>query len=147
MFCIVSIKVKNKAPAPVQITAEQLLREAKERQLELVPPVSELCLRVPKDNVLCKVKSACSKTFLIQAPKGKSQWSTIQRCLYQLQSDLFNADSKGTWPSVQSTPPGFKPCLSRCFLRQGTLLHFVSLHQGIKMGTGDILLGGNPGMD
>ena len=33
-------KVKNKAPAPVQITAEQLLREAKERQLEIVPPVS-----------------------------------------------------------------------------------------------------------
>lgn len=31
-------KVKNKAPAPVQITAEQLLREAKERQLEIVPP-------------------------------------------------------------------------------------------------------------
>lgn len=27
-------------PAPVQITAEQLLREAKERELELVPPVS-----------------------------------------------------------------------------------------------------------
>ena len=34
------LKVKNKAPAPVQITAEQLLREAKERQLEIVPPVS-----------------------------------------------------------------------------------------------------------
>lgn len=33
-------QVKNKAPAPVQITAEQLLREAKERQLELVPAVS-----------------------------------------------------------------------------------------------------------
>ena len=31
-------KVKNKAPAPVQITAEQLLREAKERELELAPP-------------------------------------------------------------------------------------------------------------
>ena len=28
-------------PAPVQITAEQLLREAKERELELVPPVSQ----------------------------------------------------------------------------------------------------------
>lgn len=27
-------------PAPVQITAEQLLREAKERELELVQPVS-----------------------------------------------------------------------------------------------------------
>lgn len=31
-------KVKNKMPAPVQITSEQLLREAKERELELVPP-------------------------------------------------------------------------------------------------------------
>ena len=31
-------KVKNKAPAELQITAEQLLREAKERQLEIVPP-------------------------------------------------------------------------------------------------------------
>lgn len=34
------LQVKNKMPAPVQITAEQLLREAKERELELVPPVS-----------------------------------------------------------------------------------------------------------
>lgn len=34
------VKVQNKAPAPVQITAEQLLREAKERDLEIVaqPP-------------------------------------------------------------------------------------------------------------
>ena len=31
-------RVKNKAPATLQITAEQLLREAKERQLEIVPP-------------------------------------------------------------------------------------------------------------
>ncbi|NWT98793.1 CRNL1 protein, partial [Urocynchramus pylzowi] len=31
-------KVKNKAPAEVQITAEQLLREAKDRELELLPP-------------------------------------------------------------------------------------------------------------
>jgi hypothetical protein len=30
-------RVKNKAPANLQITAEQLLREAKERQLEIVP--------------------------------------------------------------------------------------------------------------
>ncbi|KAL3310979.1 Crooked neck-like protein 1 [Cichlidogyrus casuarinus] len=30
-------KVKNKMPAPVQITAEQLLREAKERELEVTP--------------------------------------------------------------------------------------------------------------
>nr|SVE74036.1 EOG090X01R1 [Daphnia barbata] len=31
-------KVKNKTPAEIQITAEQLLREAKERDLEIVPP-------------------------------------------------------------------------------------------------------------
>ncbi|PNF42426.1 hypothetical protein B7P43_G10958 [Cryptotermes secundus] len=31
-------KVKNKAPAEVQITAEQLLSEAKERDLEILPP-------------------------------------------------------------------------------------------------------------
>lgn len=31
-------QVKNKAPAEIQITAEQLLREAKERELELLPP-------------------------------------------------------------------------------------------------------------
>lgn len=34
----VLFQVKNKAPAEVQITAEQLLREAKERELELLPP-------------------------------------------------------------------------------------------------------------
>lgn len=33
-----NLQVKNKAPAEVQITAEQLLREAKERELELLPP-------------------------------------------------------------------------------------------------------------
>lgn len=32
------LKGENKAPAEVQITAEQLLREAKERELELLPP-------------------------------------------------------------------------------------------------------------
>ena len=35
-----SLQVKNKMPAAVQITAEQLLREAKERELELQQPVS-----------------------------------------------------------------------------------------------------------
>ena len=42
--------------------------------------------------------------------------------------------------------PGFKPHPLRCFLGQGTLLNFVSLHPGV-MGPGDILLGGNPAMD
>ncbi len=36
-----TIPAKNKTPAPIQITAEQLLREAKERQLEYVAPVKK----------------------------------------------------------------------------------------------------------
>ena len=39
IICTLTLQVKNKMPAPVQITAEQLLREAKERELELVQPV------------------------------------------------------------------------------------------------------------
>lgn len=43
-------------PAPVQITAEQLLREAKERELELVPPVSEINYSIRKCHILCYLK-------------------------------------------------------------------------------------------
>lgn len=68
--------MKNKAPAEIQITAEQLLREAKERDLEIVPPVSiktfgvlycKLCLM---KNVLVKIQyfvfSLLNKKSLIQ---------------------------------------------------------------------------------
>ena len=41
-------KVKNKAPAGLQITAEQLLREAKERQLEIVPAPPKVSLTEQK---------------------------------------------------------------------------------------------------
>ena len=41
--------------------------------------------------------------------------------------------------------PRSKPRSSRYFLRQGTLHHFVSLHTGVEMGVGDILLGGGGG--
>lgn len=44
LIVIVKLQVKNKMPAGVQITAEQLLREAKERELELVAPVGSLIL-------------------------------------------------------------------------------------------------------
>ncbi|XP_052275538.1 crooked neck-like protein 1 [Dreissena polymorpha] len=42
-------KVKNKMPAPVQITAEQLLREAKERELELLPPPPKQKISDPEE--------------------------------------------------------------------------------------------------
>ena len=52
--------------------------------------------------------------------------------------------SEGRWFDAQSVP-------SCCFLRQETLPHIVSLYPDVKMGTGDILLGGggggNPAMD
>ncbi|KAL3101196.1 hypothetical protein niasHT_027952 [Heterodera trifolii] len=42
-------KVKNKAAAVVQITAEQLLREAKERELEAIPPPPKVRITDPEE--------------------------------------------------------------------------------------------------
>ncbi|XP_033632294.1 crooked neck-like protein 1 [Asterias rubens] len=42
-------KVKNRMPAEVQITAEQILREAKERELELVPPPPKQKITDPEE--------------------------------------------------------------------------------------------------
>lgn len=42
-------KVKNKAPADIQITAEQLLREAKERDLEILPPPPKQKISDPQE--------------------------------------------------------------------------------------------------
>lgn len=43
------MQVKNKTPAEVQITAEQLLREAKERELEIVPPPPKQKISDPEE--------------------------------------------------------------------------------------------------
>ncbi|XP_018020448.1 protein crooked neck-like, partial [Hyalella azteca] len=42
-------KVKDKSPAEMQITAEQLLSEAKERELEIVPPPPRQKIADPKE--------------------------------------------------------------------------------------------------
>lgn len=42
-------QVKNKTAADVQITAEQLLREAKERELEIVPPPPKQKISDPEE--------------------------------------------------------------------------------------------------
>uniref|UniRef100_UPI00358F3A2E crooked neck-like protein 1 n=1 Tax=Myxine glutinosa TaxID=7769 RepID=UPI00358F3A2E len=54
-------KVKNKAPAEVQITAEQLLREAKERELELLPPPPRQ--KISDEEELADYKLRKRKTF------------------------------------------------------------------------------------
>ena len=58
-------KVKNKAPAELQITAEQLLREAKERELEIVPPP-------PKQKVLYAILNLNSETGKTEGSLKKS---------------------------------------------------------------------------
>ena len=42
--------------------------------------------------------------------------------------------SEGRWSEAHSLP-------SCCFLRQETLPHVVSVHPGVEMGTGNIVLG------
>ena len=61
-------KVKNKAPAELQITAEQLLREAKERELEIVPPPPKQKVRIELwgfFNILCSYRSKMRMNWLI----------------------------------------------------------------------------------
>ncbi len=58
-------RVKNKAPAPHQITAEQLLREAKERQLEIVPPPPRQKIQDADELAEYQVKTELVKKNLI----------------------------------------------------------------------------------
>ena len=65
-------KVKNKAPAELQITAEQLLREAKERELEIVPPP-------PKQKVSCVFITYLKYYLYFNRSKMLMSWQII-RC-------------------------------------------------------------------
>lgn len=49
LYLIDILQVKNKAPAEIQITAEQLLREAKERDLEILPPPPKQKISDPEE--------------------------------------------------------------------------------------------------
>ncbi|KAL3874234.1 hypothetical protein ACJMK2_037277 [Sinanodonta woodiana] len=63
-------KVKNKMPAPVQITAEQLLREAKERELELLPPPPKQKISDPEE--LAAYRTRKRKAFEDNIRKNRS---------------------------------------------------------------------------
>ena len=66
-------KVKNKGPAELQITAEQLLREAKERELEIVPaPPKQKVVQVYFINQFLYF-------FFTHRSKMRMSWRTI-RC-------------------------------------------------------------------
>merc|ERR1719228_2656366 len=63
-------KVKNKAPADLQITAEQLLREAKERELEIVPPPPKQ--KIQDEDELADYQMRKRKSFEDQIRKNRS---------------------------------------------------------------------------
>jgi len=63
-------KVKNKAPADLQITAEQLLREAKERELEIVPPPPKQ--KIQDEDELADYQMRKRKAFEDQIRKNRS---------------------------------------------------------------------------
>ncbi|KAL5009397.1 hypothetical protein ScPMuIL_014978 [Solemya velum] len=68
-------KVKNKMPAPVQITAEQLLREAKERELELVPPPPKQKVSDPEELAAYKMRKRKAFEDNIRKNRGvMSNW-------------------------------------------------------------------------
>ena len=73
-------KVKNKAPADLQITAEQLLREAKERELEIVPPPPKQKVSF-QIHILQDVSNSCDCVLYILPSRSKmrTSWRTI-RC-------------------------------------------------------------------
>lgn len=60
--------MKNKAPAEIQITAEQLLREAKERDLEILPPVSMHTFIIRSYNIIIQMLIFF---YILQPPKQK----------------------------------------------------------------------------
>ena len=78
-------------------------------------------------NFHCQAGKNISKFFcVIRGATGgrfsnNAAWSSL----------LKHYKSTVCWSNSRSGGPGCRPRPSRCFLRQGTLLHFVSLHQGV----------------
>lgn len=90
---ILSTQVKNKAPAEVQITAEQLLREAKERDLEILPPPPKQKISDPAE--LADYQQRKRKTFEDNLRKNRmvvsnwikyAQWEESQKEIQRARS-------------------------------------------------------------
>ncbi|XP_065187063.1 crooked neck-like protein 1 [Sycon ciliatum] len=86
-------KVKNKAPAEMQVTAEQLLREAKERQLEVVPAPPKQKISDPEE--LAEYRLRKRKAFEDEIRKNRvlvsnwikyAQWEDSQQELERARS-------------------------------------------------------------
>lgn len=86
-------KVKNKTPAEIQITAEQLLREAKERDLEILPPPPKQKISDPEE--LAEYQLRKRKAFEDSIRKNRSvisnwikyaQWEESQKEIQRARS-------------------------------------------------------------
>ncbi|UYV83592.1 NADK2 [Cordylochernes scorpioides] len=86
-------KVKNKTPAEIQITAEQLLREAKERDLEILPPPPKQKISDPEE--LADYQKRKRKTFEDNIRKNRqlisnwikyAQWEESQKQIERARS-------------------------------------------------------------
>lgn len=86
-------KVKNKTPAEIQITAEQLLREAKERDLEILPPPPKQKISDPEE--LAEYQLRKRKAFEDNIRKNRSlisnwikyaQWEESQKEIQRARS-------------------------------------------------------------
>ncbi|UYV81795.1 CRNKL1, partial [Cordylochernes scorpioides] len=94
-------KVKNKTPAEIQITAEQLLREAKERDLEILPPPPKQKISDPEelaDYQKRKRKANLVQTFEDNIRKNRqlisnwikyAQWEESQKQIERSVVSLF----------------------------------------------------------
>uniref|UniRef100_A0A6G1SF92 Crooked neck-like protein 1 n=1 Tax=Aceria tosichella TaxID=561515 RepID=A0A6G1SF92_9ACAR len=67
------LQVKNKAPAQTQITAEQIIREAKERELEVIPPPPQQ--KISDAVELAEYQQRKRKEFEDNIRKARSQHS------------------------------------------------------------------------
>ncbi|XP_064601613.1 crooked neck-like protein 1 [Liolophura sinensis] len=86
-------KVKNKMPAPVQITAEQLLREAKERELELAAPPPKQKISDPDELANYRLKKRKAFEDNIRKNRGLmtnwikyAQWEESQKEIQRARS-------------------------------------------------------------
>ena len=106
-------------------------------------PVSPEYLRTPKYQRIPKIRShillpqnAVREVVKTIEHRQHPHCSTEKKLVGSFSTPPFCGGMCGrravnTSNSSGSGGLGFKPRLSRCFLRQGTLLNFVSLHPGV----------------
>ena len=73
-----------------------------------------------------------TEKFIVGSALRTVLWGDQRFCRITISLVIFSGGMCG--PAVitpRSGGHGFTPCPSHCFLRQGTLLHFVSPHPGV----------------